>query len=235
MTNVNVLIVEDDPMVLYINQTYLGKIDQFTFIGSADSSSEALTFIEHSSVDLVLIDVHLKSSSGFDLVRAIRDKNLEVDIIMITAANQSNHVEQMFRYGVIDYILKPFNFERFQASLLKFSERKNLISSTPKLSQSDLDYLAHPRDKYNSSSDSSLIEEKDVLEKGLTYPTLQVVKKAILSLPAQFTINDLSAILDLSHVSIRKYIRYLEDNDYITSHLEYGTIGRPITFYSLVK
>lgn len=235
MTNINVLIVEDDPMVLYINQTYLDKIEQFTFIGSADSASEALTFIEHSSVDLVLIDVHLKSSSGFDLVRAIRDQNLEVDIIMITAANQSNHVEQMFRYGVIDYILKPFNFERFQASLLKFSERKNLISSTPQLSQSDLDYLSHPRDKGNSTSSSSLVEEEDVLEKGLTYPTLQVVKKAILSLPSQFTINDLSAILDLSHVSIRKYIRYLEDNNYITSHLEYGTIGRPITFYSLVK
>ncbi|WEG73328.1 response regulator [Vagococcus intermedius] len=231
MTSVNVLIVEDDPMVLYINQTYLDKIDNFTFTGSADSATSALTFLEASSVDLVLIDVHLNKSSGFDLVRAIREKNLEVDIIMITAANQSNQVEQMFRYGVIDYILKPFNFERFKASLLKFSERKMLIDSTSQLSQHELDYLSQTKESLPSFS----MTEEEELEKGLTYPTLNLVKKAILSLPSQFTVNDLSNILNLSHVSIRKYIRYLEDNNYITSHLEYGTIGRPITYYSLLK
>ena len=43
--------------------------------------------------------------------------------------------------------------------------------------------------------------------------------------------NDITSLANLSHVSVRKYLRYLEDKQVIEMRLEYGTVGRPTAFY----
>lgn len=221
----NVVIVEDDPMVLFINQSYLKKIDCFNLIGSVDNEQSALDILSQKKVDLILIDAHLTQGNGFNLVKLIRKKGFTTDIIMITAEKNSNFIEEMFRYGVVDYILKPFNFQRFEYSLSTFHARKNILHSNSQLTQKEVDGL--------KSYTSIVPEESLTLEKGLTQPTLNLIKKTIYKIDPPFTINDLNARLDLSHVSIRKYIKYLEDTNFLTTTLEYQTVGRPLTLYSL--
>ena len=219
----NVVIVEDDPMVLFINQSYLKKIDCFNLIGSVDNEQSALDILSQKKVDLILIDAHLKQGNGFNLVKLIRKKGFTTDIIMITAEKNSNFIEEMFRYGVVDYILKPFNFQRFEHSLSTFQSRKNILHSNSQLTQKEVDGL--------KSYTSSVPEEGLTLDKGLTQPTLNLIKKTIYQIDPPFTINDLNSRLDLSHVSIRKYIKYLEDTGFLTTELEYQTVGRPVSFY----
>ncbi|MDF0479845.1 response regulator [Vagococcus sp. PNs007] len=219
----NVVIVEDDPMVLFINQSYLNKINNFKLIGSADNEQAALDLLSQKKVDLILIDAHLIQGNGFNLVKLIRKKGFTTDIIMITAEKNSNFIEEMFRYGVVDYILKPFNFHRFERSLATFQARKNILHSSSQLTPKELDGL--------NSYLSAIPEENLTLEKGLTQPTLNLIKKTIYNIKAPFTINDLNNELDLSHVSIRKYIKHLEDTGFLISELEYQTAGRPVSFY----
>ncbi|MGY3747921.1 response regulator [Vagococcus salmoninarum] len=220
------LIIEDDPMVLYINQHYLEKVPGFSFAGSATTFDDGLHLLTNQSFDLVLVDVHLISGNGFDLVKSIRQQGLDVDIIMITAANESQDIQEMLRYGVVDYILKPFKFERFQESLLQFAERNQRLTEQSHLSQKTFDEL------YNNLATVSPLPIE--LEKGLTHQTLEMILDALEKLPPSFTINDLSQSVELSHVSIRKYIKYLEEQKIISSSIEYGTIGRPNTFYRKV-
>ena len=219
----NVVIVEDDPMVLFINQSYLKKISNFTLIGSADNEQSALDILSQEKVDLILIDAHLIQGNGFDLVKMIRKKGFTTDIIMITAEKNSRFIEEMFRYGVVDYILKPFNFQRFEHSLTTFQTRKKILLSNSQLSQKELDEL--------NNYTPTIPEENLTLEKGLTQPTLSLIKETIYNIDSPFTINDLNKELNLSHVSIRKYIKYLEDTDFLTTELEYQNIGRPVSFY----
>ena len=219
----NVVIVEDDPMVLFINQSYLNKINNFKLIGSADNEQAALDLLSQKKVDLILIDAHLIQGNGFNLVKLIRKKGFTTDIIMITAEKNSNFIEEMFRYGVVDYILKPFNFQRFEHSLSTFQSRKNILHSNSQLTQKEVDGL--------KSYTSIVPEEGLTLDKGLTQPTLNLIKKTIYQIDPPFTINDLNSRLDLSHVSIRKYIKYLEDTGFLTTELEYQTVGRPVSFY----
>lgn len=83
-----VLIVEDDPMVLSINQRYLQKIPNFMVAGTADSYEHAIQLTSQYFYDLILVDIHLKSGNGLDLLKTWRKREYPAEIIMITAASQ---------------------------------------------------------------------------------------------------------------------------------------------------
>jgi len=65
----------------------------------------------------------------------------------------------------------------------------------------------------------------------LTPSTLTMIMACIDQQKGDFTVNDITSLANLSHVSVRKYLRYLEDKQVIEMRLEYGTVGRPTAFY----
>jgi two-component system, CitB family, response regulator len=69
MQQLSILIVEDDPMVLFINQRYLSKMAMTTDIQEATTIQEALTQLENRHFDLILLDVELKNGNGLDLAK----------------------------------------------------------------------------------------------------------------------------------------------------------------------
>src|SRR5574337_556180 len=68
----HVLIVEDDPMVEFIHRNYLEKSNKFSAIYSANSLQAAQEILDSKSVDLLLLDIHLKDGNGLDLLSHIR-------------------------------------------------------------------------------------------------------------------------------------------------------------------
>jgi len=73
------------------------------------------------------------------------------------------------------------------------------------------------------------------LEKGLTEETLELIISSIEKFDEPFTINDLTEKTSLSHVSVRKYVHYLESKGYLTAKQKYGTVGRPTLHYKKHK
>lgn len=133
-----VLIVEDDPMVLSINQRYLQKIPNFIVAGTADSYEHAIQLTSQFFYDLILVDIHLKSGNGLDLLKTWRKREYPAEIIMITAASQQEALRISKHYGVTDYILKPFQFKRFKQSIELFQQNQLLLSSNSVLTQKKL-------------------------------------------------------------------------------------------------
>jgi len=220
----SVLIVEDDKMVLSINKRYVEKIPGFKVVDTALTMKDALKLTNKYLYDLLLIDIHLENESGLDLIKMLRKKEYPADFIMITAINEQEAIELSTQYGAVDYILKPFQFSRFQKSLLRFKQQKELLAPSKQINQSDIDKFYWPDKGATTNSNSDL-------EKGLTEETLDLIISSIEEFDEPFTINDLTEKISLSHVSVRKYVHYLEDQGYLTAKQKYGTVGRPTLHY----
>lgn len=220
----SVLIIEDDTMVLSINKRYVEKIPGFEVMGTATSVKEAMKLTANTSFDLLLVDIHLTNESGVDLIKMLRKKEYPADFIMITAINEQETIELCAQYGAVDYILKPFQFERFEKSLLRFKQQKQLLDKQKRIDQTDID-------QFYWTEQDEVRKIGDELEKGLTKQTLQLILSVIDSFDRSFTIQELTEKTTFSHVSIRKYIHFLTERGFLETEQRYGTVGRPINYY----
>ena len=107
---VEVLIVEDDPMVAQLNKKYLQMLPGFNLASVVSNGEQALHFIHDNHIDLLLLDVFMPKLNGLELLKYIRISYPKIDIIMVTAACNTNDIQTALRLGVIDYIVKPFTF-----------------------------------------------------------------------------------------------------------------------------
>ncbi len=93
--------------------------------------------------DLILLDVYLPNENGIDFLKWIRSQALDADVILITADKSMERIQQAFRYGVVDYLIKPFRFERFREALLQYKDRYDSFKNSEVIEQKDLDrYLS---------------------------------------------------------------------------------------------
>src|SRR5574337_191046 len=183
----HVLIVEDDPMVEFIHRHYLEKSNKFSAIYSANSLQAAQEILDSKSVDLLLLDIHLKDGNGLDLLSHIRKLTQSLEVIVITAASEAKTVEKGLHFGVVDYLIKPFTNERFQESLSLFFQRKQTLAQTS-LMQAAIDQLV----KGDSKSSKIQPAKTESLDKGLVMDTLSRIKETINRLPQPFTIQELA-------------------------------------------
>lgn len=222
----NILIVEDDPMVAMINEEYLSSFQDIRILGRTVSEKDTLQFLSKYKVDLIILDVFLGSDNGIEVLQKIRALGYTTDVIMITSANGGEDIKKAFSLGCIDYLIKPFDFERLKVSIEKVFTRDEILNKT-KIKQASLD---------NIQTISTTKAANTILPKGLNSKTLEKITSIINELPVEeFGIKDISEIADISNVTIKKYLDYLENSKYITSFTNYGNIGRPLYLYKKVK
>ncbi|MBN8192528.1 response regulator [Bacillus sp. NTK074B] len=225
---INVLIVEDDPMVARFNQRYLEEIEGFHLIGISNSIEDALVELKQCKIDLILLDVYMPGKrTGMDLLEKIRMEQRETDVILITAASEVNHIQNALRMGVVDYLIKPFEFERFKKALTSYRESNHMFQKHSTIGQGELDLLL-----LKAVRDTG---DKVPLPKGLTRSTLASIYDEIVSFEEEsFSTDDLADVTSISRVSIRKYLRFLKDICVVDETLIYG-VGRPVYQYTLNK
>ncbi|RIN26668.1 response regulator [Staphylococcus succinus] len=221
---IRVLIVEDDPMVAQLNKQFIEKIDGYDLVAITHNVPAAIITIEQTHVDLILLDVYMPEQNGLSLLTYIREHHLKIDAILITAASDVDQIQNAFRYGAMDYLIKPFEFERFKKSLLQYKEKLKFYNDNQSVSQSALD-----NELFNKKSTSS--DSNGNLPKGLTKGTLQsIVNKVDHSGKMEFSTDEIAEIANISRVSVRKYLKFLADIDVLEETLTYG-IGRPVYLY----
>lgn len=219
---IKVLIVEDDPMVLEVNKQYLSKLTNFTLVDSAKTGEEALEKIKNNDMDLVLLDIYLPDISGVELLKSIRDLNIPIDVITVTAARDSETVHRLFRLGVIDYLVKPFHYKRFKSALENYERFWYKLKHKEVINQDDIDFI---RDQE--------LKQTEVLPKGLNDITLNQIMIALLKQEEAVTAEELAQYLGLARVTVRRYLDYLVKQQKINVNLKYGQVGRPTHYYSI--
>jgi len=116
--------IDDEPLALKLLEGYCNQIPSIRLLGTYTDSMEALTYIRLLSPDLIFLDIHMPDLSGMDIADAL-DKNT---MIIFTTAYKEYAVEG-FELDVVDYLLKPFDFDRFLKAFSKAEERFRSSSS----------------------------------------------------------------------------------------------------------
>lgn len=225
----NVLIIEDDPMVAMLNKEFLLKILPEINLFAAKTMAEALQIVGNEKIDLMLVDVYLPDGTGLEFLATISETK-RIPSILITAANDDQSVKQALELGVIDYLIKPFKFDRFKQGIQKGIEHIKLKESSQAVDQELLDsYFA-------SQIDDSSIEKqgsKEELPKGLTHFTLVRIIEVLLAANGYVSLKELTNQTDISRITIKKYLDYLEEMDYLDEEMSYLEQGRPVTKYKV--
>ncbi|MGF9768225.1 response regulator [Bacillus albus] len=220
---IKVLIVEDDPMVAMLNTHYLEQVGGFELVQAVNSVKSAIEVLEESRIDLVLLDIFMPEETGFELLMYIRNQEKEIDIMMISAVHDMGSIKKALQYGVVDYLIKPFTLERFKEALTIYREKLIFMKEQQKISQSELDSLILQKEK----RESTVTKE---LPKGLTKQTLQLIWQKIESLNGRaFTTDEMSQLVGISRVSIRKYVMFLTDIGVLENEMMYQHVGRPVS------
>lgn len=218
-----VIIVEDDPMVASINRQYLKTDARFQITGEFRNGREALESLKSNPADLAVIDYYMPVMDGRQFILSCHRQQLRLDFIMITAANSVKEIEGILQFGVIDYLVKPFTFERFQNAIRKYADYKEMLKADGPLDQKAIDRILSPQ----PAAAPSLL-----LEKGLQPQTLQIIRECLEENTGQYlNSNEIAAKAHLSRITIRRYLNYLLEHDEIASQVDYGTGGRPSMKY----
>ena len=111
---IRTLIVDDEPLARGRLRTLLAVEPDIEIIGEAGDGREAAAAIESARPDLVFLDIQMPELDGFGVVETIRSARTP-EIIFVTAFSQ--HALRAFEVHALDYLLKPFDRERFQVAL----------------------------------------------------------------------------------------------------------------------
>ncbi|WP_052948657.1 response regulator [Mesobacillus campisalis] len=222
VSQIKVAMVEDDLDVCKFHRLFLNKVDGFELVCEAHTIEDGLKQVQQHQPDLLLLDVYIGNRNGLDLLRQIRAEGKNVDVILITSANDAHTVQTGHRYGVIDYLIKPFSFARFQEALNRY--RANRIQTNQTFSQQELDRLLHKGGQ----------NQVYTLPKGITKETALRILACLIDANDWLTANELSERCSISHVSLRKYIRFFEGEKLIQTELIYQSSGRPFQKYKAV-
>jgi response regulator of citrate/malate metabolism len=223
---IKVLIIEDDPMVRQINEKFLEKIEGFCTIDSVSSISDAKELLMTNEPELVLLDLFFPNEKGLDLLKWMRLKDLKTDTILITADNSVNTIEECLRYGAIDYLIKPFTYDRFKEALERYRSRKKKLNSQGNIEQEDLDrYVFNEVEGEKEGIMEDVHFSKQTYDKVLEYLNSQKDKS--------FTAQEVANYLGVSRITARRYLDLLEKESVVTMNLEYGKVGRPKNKYRI--
>lgn len=219
-----VLIVEDDPMVAMINEQYIKRNKNFEVAGICKDGAGALSFLENNEVDLVVLDVYMPHMDGFETLRKIRNMQITVDAIMVTAANDKESLEEALHLGIVDYLVKPFTFERFQMALEKYIAQNNALKDIDTLNQMNIDHII----------DNSRKKSEDLLPKGIQEKTLQLVIDYLKeNRGVWFTGDEIAEQVGFTSVTVRRYMNYLAQSGRVMGEMNYETGGRPCMKYKI--
>src|SRR5919107_997640 len=116
---IRVLIVEDEPPARRRLRALLARDAEVEVVGSCAGGAEALRVTREAAPDLIFLDVQMPRMDGFEFLRALKPGRLPL-IIFVTAHDQ--YALQAFDVHALDYLLKPFDDERFGRALRRAKE-----------------------------------------------------------------------------------------------------------------
>ena len=226
MNSIRTIIAEDDPRIAEIQYRFIEKLDSFEAIGLAHNLEDCREMIDILEPDLILLDIHFPDGNGLEFLKALRDENLNIDVILVTAARDVESVKAAMHGGVFDYIVKPLEFSRMRDSLSRYRDHVERLNALDTVEQSDIDGLL-PRAK----SDSPANRPANNLPKGIDALTLNKVRELFQSAPLSQGAEMVGQNIGISRTTARRYLEYLVSTSELVVDVSYGGVGRPERHY----
>ncbi|RJO73582.1 response regulator [Nocardia panacis] len=216
VTDLTVLVVDDDFRVAELHAAIVAAIAGFTVAGTANTVAAARTAATEFAVDLALVDVYLPDGSGLDLVR-----ELSCDTMVLTASTESSSVRAAVAAGALAFLVKPFPHTMLAARLAGYARYRRALS----VAQVD-----------NARVESALQALRPAASAGAgaaaASPTKELVLHTILESAVPLSAGEVAGAIGISRATAQRYLAALVGSGRILMRLRYGTTGRPEQEYS---
>lgn len=114
------IIIEDQPPAQRVLKKYISDMGNMDLKATYADALQAMDFLKTEPIDLIFLDIHLPKISGIDFLKTLSHKP---NVILTTAF--SDYALESYEYDVVDYLLKPFSFERFVQAVSKVPSPKS--------------------------------------------------------------------------------------------------------------
>lgn len=174
---IKAIAIDDEPLALKITTHFCSQVNYISLEKTFTKTDEALKHLESNPADLLFLDIQMPGKNGLDFY-----KMLNPDVMVIFTTAYSEYAVEGFNVNAVDYLLKPFSFERFLTAVEKASKEQKARQAKPEHSHLLIraDYKLH-RLEYD---DILLVEGLDdyirIHLKGKTPITARLSMKGIL-------------------------------------------------------
>lgn len=121
----SILIVDDDKKLCALLSEDLNEIGYYTHF--VTNVNDALNYLETSTVRLVLLDLKMPEKDGFYLLTKIRESKKNIKIIVLTANIDVQSAVKAAKFGVDDYILKPYKFDKLLLATRRVLQNNSVV------------------------------------------------------------------------------------------------------------
>ena len=216
MSEVGVLVVDDDFMVARIHTQFVERTPGFRVVGVASSGQAALADIARLRPDLVLLDVHLPDMTGIEVLRRLRADGDDVGVLVVTAAREADTVRAAASGGAVHYLVKPFDYDDLRVRLESFRSAHLALSGSAAPGQQDIDAVFRVAAPAPAAT----------LPKGLSPQTADLVASALQE-AGELSAAECADVVGISRVSARRYLEHFVARGSASVRLQYGGAGRP--------
>ncbi len=168
----NCIIIEDQPPAQRILKKFIEDVDTLELTGIFSDAVQAMEYLKNAPVDLLFLDIHLPKISGIEFLRTM---NQRPHIILTTAFTE--YALEGYDLNVVDYLLKPFSFQRFLQAISKIpTMREETVSLHQEKSPREEIYV-----KTGHELVKIAIQEMVYLHSDSDYTGIQTLSKKLLS------------------------------------------------------
>src|SRR3982751_2924247 len=136
MSKISCIIIEDEPLAVKVLSDYISQVPFLELKGKFRDAILATDYLRDYTVDLMFLDIHLPKLKGMAFLKTLTHP----PAVIITTAYHQYAVEG-FELNVTDYLLKPFEFERFLTAVIKVKTAQTTTATTEKLQPNEANPL----------------------------------------------------------------------------------------------
>jgi len=130
---ITAIAIDDEPPALKIVENFCEKMDGINLEKTFTNPAEALKFVNKFPIDLLFLDISMPSLTGIQFCKSIKQ-----DVMVIFTTGFSDYAVESYDLNAIDYLLKPYSFDRFQQAVHKAKEQFNYSHTD---SSGDIDHF----------------------------------------------------------------------------------------------
>ena len=197
MKKIKCIIVDDEPLAVQLLENYVKKIPLLELVFTTDNPITVLEYIQNNEADLIFLDIQMPQLSGINFMKIAGE---QLKYILTTA--YSEYALEGYEHSVIDYLLKPISFARFEKSTTKAADYFQIKDS-------DSSYFfvkSSGQQKRINFDEISFIESiKDYVSintENHEHIILETLKSLEIQLPANFERIHKSFIINLHKIQI---------------------------------
>lgn len=126
---IRAIALDDEPPALRVITRFCEQIDFIDLQKTFSRTDQALAYLEQVPVDLLFLDINMPSMSGIEFYKAIPKQDAATDRMVIFTTAHAEHAVEGFNLNAVDYLLKPFTFERFLQAANRASDYYQFLNA----------------------------------------------------------------------------------------------------------